>query len=101
MKNKLSIAIFTSLFGISGIGLAAGAVDANALEPCINGAVSASGLYPTQSEEDKALAESKRLEQSRKPQVSASGSAAPNATEERDSGSMNLETTWLEKDPDC
>jgi hypothetical protein len=70
MKTTLSIAV---LFGLLGTGLTAAAANPNALEPCINGQVSASGLYPTQAEEDAAFAEAKRLGQGVNGRVSASG----------------------------
>jgi len=73
MKIKLIISMIPGLFGLSGIGFATEAFDPSALEPCINGEVSASGMYQTQAEEDTALAESKGPEQSRKGQVSVSG----------------------------
>lgn len=70
MKTTLSIAI---LVGLLGPGVAAAAPNPNALEPCINGQVSASGLYPTQAEEDAAFAEAHRLGQGVNGRVSASG----------------------------
>ncbi|MCG6862233.1 MAG: hypothetical protein LJE70_13305 [Chromatiaceae bacterium] len=71
MKTKLIITMLAGIF--TGTGLAAEAVDPYALEPCMNGAVSASGLYATQAEEDTALAEAKRLEQTTNGQVSQTG----------------------------
>jgi hypothetical protein len=61
MKTKLIITINAVLFAVAGTALAAQAIDPSRLEPCINGQVSASGLYPTQAEEDAAFAEAKRL----------------------------------------
>ena len=87
MKKNLIVAMLAGLLGLSGSGFAAEAIDpvaqklkkdilhqrlaqlstvageTNALKPCINGEVSASGLYPSQAEEDAALAGSKRLGQ--------------------------------------
>jgi hypothetical protein len=97
MKNTLIIATLAGLFGLAGATLAAQTVDRNALqwhkdvfqhrladlaanpidpnllEPCINGQVSASGLYPTQAEEDVALADAQRIDQAMSGQVSAIG----------------------------
>ncbi len=62
MKTTLSIALLIGLFSSGlGSGFASAAVDTNSLEPCINGRVSALGLYPTQAEEDAAFAEARRL----------------------------------------
>jgi hypothetical protein len=67
-------AIFAAgLLGLAGTTLAAEAVSPNALEPCINGQVSASGLYPTQAAEDAARAAERRPEPAINGQVSASG----------------------------
>jgi hypothetical protein len=71
MKTKLIITINAVLFALAGTTLAAQAVDPNRLEPCINGQVSASGLYPTQAEEDAAFAEAKRLKTGLGGQLSA------------------------------
>jgi hypothetical protein len=60
VKPKLILAVLAGLVGPGSTGFAAEAVSPNALEPCINGQVSASGLYPTQAEEDAARAEAKR-----------------------------------------
>jgi hypothetical protein len=96
MKNTLIIATLAGLFGLAGAALAAETVDRNALqrqkevfqhrladlaanpidpnrlEPCVNGQVSVSGLYPTQAEEDAALADAQRIDQAMSGQVSAS-----------------------------
>jgi hypothetical protein len=80
VNNKLIVAALAGLLGTLDTGFAAESLDPselklqkevfhqrlaqlssealglNALEPCINGEVSASGLYPTQAEEDAALA---------------------------------------------
>ncbi len=96
MKNQLIVATLAGLLGLSGSGVAAEAIgsgaqklqkdilhqrlaqlstlagEANALEPCINGEVSASGLYPSQAEEDAALAGSKRLGQTLSGSMAAS-----------------------------
>lgn len=68
MKTLPVITLVAGLFGVVGPGLAADsgspdAIDPNRLEPCMNGEVSATGRYPTQAEEDAALAEGKRLGQ--------------------------------------
>jgi hypothetical protein len=87
VKNQLIVATLAGLIGLWGSGFAAEAIspgaqklqrdilhqrlaqlsalagESNALEPCINGEVSASGLYPSQAEEDAALVGSKRLGQ--------------------------------------
>jgi hypothetical protein len=72
MKTMLNIAVFVGLFGLAGTGFTVAAVNPNALEPCINGLVSASGLYPTQAEEDAAFLEANRLEQPSNVQLSES-----------------------------
>jgi hypothetical protein len=71
MKTKLIITINAVLFAVAGSTLAAQAVNPNRLEPCINGQVSASGLYPTQAEEDAASAKAKGLTAGLQEQVSA------------------------------
>ena len=87
MKKSLIVATLAGLLGLSGSGFAAESIgpgaqklqkdilhqrlaqlstvagEANALEPCINGEVSASGLYPSQAEEAAARAGSKHLGQ--------------------------------------
>jgi hypothetical protein len=47
----LSLGLLLSLLGAY---VHAGAYESESLEPCINGEVSASGLYPTQAQEDRA-----------------------------------------------
>jgi DNA-binding transcriptional regulator YdaS (Cro superfamily) len=71
--RTLNALVAASLLGLAGTSLAADPVSTNALEPCINGQVSASGLYPTQAEEDAARAAGQRLESAINGQVSASG----------------------------
>ena len=73
MTTQLISCIFAGLFGLANSALATEADSPNALEPCINGQVSASGLYPTQAEEDAARALAQRLNQGMSQQVSASG----------------------------
>jgi hypothetical protein len=73
MKTKLISSILAGLFGLANAALATETGDPNALEPCINGQVSASGLYPTQAEEDAARAAAQRLDQGINRQVSTSG----------------------------
>ena len=53
--------------------LAAEPTSSSSLEPCINGQVSASGLYPTQAEEDAAISEVQRLGKAMSGRLSASG----------------------------
>jgi hypothetical protein len=72
MKRQYIIATLAILFGFTGIGHSATANSPNALEPCINGQVSALGLHPTQAEEDAALAKAKQDGSTVKGQVSAS-----------------------------
>jgi hypothetical protein len=69
-----SIAILTA--GLLATAPAWAASD-HALEPCINGEVSASGLYPTQAAEDN------RYEACLNGEVSASGSYPTQALEDR------------------
>jgi hypothetical protein len=59
MKTKLIITMLSGLLGLGGTELAAAAFGANALEPYINEAVSASGLHITQAEKDKVTGSSK------------------------------------------
>jgi hypothetical protein len=95
MKNTFVIALFVGLLGLVEAALAADTGDRNALrrqvfqhrltqlavesgdpnslEPCINGWVSVSGLYPSQAEEDAAIAEAGRLDGAMTAQVPASG----------------------------
>jgi hypothetical protein len=80
MKITIAISLLTGLLGLSSAVLAADPIDVGALErqkavfqerraqlaeapipvhllePCMNGGVSASGLYPSQAAEDRALA---------------------------------------------
>ena len=53
-KIKTAMTIFAAPL-LLGISNQAGATENLDLEPCINGAVSANGLYPTQAMEDAAL----------------------------------------------
>jgi hypothetical protein len=95
MKNTFVIALLVGLLGLAQAAFAADTGDRNALrrqvfqdrlaqlavepgdpnslEPCINGRVSVSGLYPSQAEEDAAIAEAGRLDRAMAGQVSASG----------------------------
>jgi len=72
-SRNLSAIVAAGLLSLAGATFAADAVSPNALEPCINGEVSASGLYPTQADEDAARAAEQRPEPSINGQVSASG----------------------------
>lgn len=84
MKMRIAITLLAGLLGASGTVLADGAaadaaleakravleqrrvqlashvMPVHLLEPCMNGGVSASGLYPTQAAEDAALADAMR-----------------------------------------
>lgn len=53
MKRK-TLVIMTVVFGFTAplSGIAGETADAFELEPCINGEVSASGMFPTQATED-------------------------------------------------
>lgn len=73
MNRMLICLTLASLFGLANAALASETVDPNALEPCINGQVSASGLYRNQAEEDAARAQAQRFDPSMSRQVSASG----------------------------
>ena len=55
MYRRSALAIVAT-FALSGSALAADQVIPTTLEPCLNGEVSASGLYPTQAIEDAVLA---------------------------------------------
>jgi hypothetical protein len=70
--KTLNALMLTGLLGLSGSALAGDATSQNALEPCINGQVSASGLYATQAGEDAAR-QAQRLEPALNGEVSASG----------------------------
>jgi hypothetical protein len=70
--RTLNALLLTGLLGLTGTTLAAETVSPNALEPSINGEVSASGLYATQAEEDAAR-KAQRLEPSLSGEVSTSG----------------------------
>ncbi len=72
MNRTHICAILGSLFALASAAIASETVDPHALEPCINGQVSASGLYPTQAEEDAALALLRQLDTTMGRQVSAS-----------------------------
>jgi hypothetical protein len=54
--RTLSALVAAGLLGLAGSALAADPVRPNALQPCVNGEVSASGLYPSQAVEDAVLA---------------------------------------------
>jgi hypothetical protein len=71
MTITLNTALLIASMGATGAVLAAEQVPNLSLEPCMNGGVSASGLYASQAEEDAALAEAER--QSISAQASAKG----------------------------
>ena len=56
MKHFMPCLMVVAVSGLGGAAAAAAGEDPHALEPCINGGVSASGLYPTQEAEDAAFA---------------------------------------------
>jgi hypothetical protein len=91
--RTLNALLTAGLLGLSGATLAAEPVSPNALEPCINGQVSASGLYPSQAEEDAARAAERQPEPSLDGQVSASGLYPTQAIEDavRTAGENALE----------
>lgn len=55
-RKMIVIASMTGLLTIASMTYAENEVDSHRLEPCLNGEVSALGLYSTQAEEDAALA---------------------------------------------
>lgn len=71
MTTKLTTTALAGLLGFAGGAMAEATADPYALEPCINGAVSASGGYATQTEEDMAVAEAERIRQHMNARVSA------------------------------
>jgi len=79
--RTLNALLLTGLLGLTGSALAGGTVNPNALEPCINGQVSASGLYASQGEEDAAR-EAQRLEPAVNGAVSTSGLYPTQAVED-------------------
>ena len=70
--KTLNALLLTGLLGLTGSALASETVRPNALEPCINGQVSVSGLYATQAKENAAR-QAQRLESSLNGEVSTSG----------------------------
>lgn len=60
MKTLFVTATLAGVLSAGGNLLAAESAVDLSLEPCMNGAVSASGLYPTQAAEDVAFAELER-----------------------------------------
>ena len=79
--KTLNALLLTGLLGLTGSALASDTTNPNALEPCINGQVSASGLYATQAEED-AAGKAQRLESSLNGEVSSSGLYPTQAAED-------------------
>jgi hypothetical protein len=84
MNTRLLQLAFAPALLLTGV-TAHGASSADyALEPCINGGVSASGLFASQAEEDRALAErlALELEPCINGEVSASGRFSSQAEED-------------------
>jgi hypothetical protein len=65
-KSICTLALATGLLALPLMALGANTTDPNELEPCINGAVSATGQFPTQALEDahkRAVAQAKQSSQ--------------------------------------
>ena len=72
--RTLKTLIAAGLLGLTGSALAAGTLSPNALQPCVNGEVSASGRYPSQAIEDAVRAAGEHaLEPSLNGEVSSDG----------------------------
>lgn len=56
-RTMITFLSMTGWLTIASGTYAANEEDSHRLEPCLNGEVSATGLYPTQAEEDAALAQ--------------------------------------------
>ena len=70
MKRTLIIVMsMTGWLTIASGTYAAQVEESHRLEPCLNGEVSATGLYPTQAEEDAALAKAQARTGRGQPQV--------------------------------
>jgi hypothetical protein len=72
LKALTLVTALTTLGGVSA-GERVDGVTGRSLEPCLNGEVSASGLYPTQQIEERVLASGRSLDASLNGQVSANG----------------------------
>jgi hypothetical protein len=79
--KTLNALLLTGLLGLTGSAIASDATNPNALEPCINGQVSASGLYASQADEDAAR-KAQRLEPAVNGEVSTSGLYPTQAVED-------------------
>jgi hypothetical protein len=71
MKTWFTMILLTGLLGTVGSLLAAESIRDLRLEPCMNGGVSASGLYASQAEEDVAFAKAGRERLDRSEQAAA------------------------------
>jgi hypothetical protein len=71
MKTWFTMILVTGLMATGGSLLAAESSRDLTLEPCMNGGVSASGLYVRQAEEDEAFAKAGRERLDRSEQASA------------------------------
>ena len=70
----LKTLVAAGLLGLAGAALATGTPGPNALQPCVNGEVSASGRYPSQAIEDAVRAAGEHaLEPSLNGEVSSDG----------------------------
>ncbi len=72
MKTTSTLKAITLIAALSAIG-SVSAGETRGLEPCLNGEVSASGLYPSQAIEDAVRASGRSLDASLNGEVSASG----------------------------
>jgi hypothetical protein len=66
--NLITILSMTGWLAFASVASAENEVFDHRLEPCLNGEVSARGLYPTQAEEDAALAKAQARTGRRQPQ---------------------------------
>lgn len=72
MKTASTLKAITLIAALSAIG-SVSAGETRSLDPCVNGEVSASGLYPSQAIEDAVRASGRSLDASLNGEVSASG----------------------------
>lgn len=72
MKTTSTLKAITLIAALSAIG-SVSAGETRSLDPCVNGEVSASGLYPSQAIEDAVRASGRSLDASLNGEVSASG----------------------------